>query len=203
MNIINSEKEKTEYQRFLDSYINRDRTIKIYETDNEEELFNKWKQEPLTYKSQKLVWSCYPETKLAEVIALIHAIDKRAEIKTIPDMYIMNAIPQNVYGKDYRDIDFIKCDQTEEEEREIYRYRIKKLERENATYKKENNELKIKVNELEYTLKRQEIKEIKNYYLENKDKTKTISYGELEDLFGREKADLIWENGGMPNENEL
>ena len=96
---IEANKNKSDYALFLEKDINIDRKIKLYETDTESELMEKWKQEPLSYKSQQKIFDVFPNTALAEVIEKVHRFDKEAEIKTIADIYRMNAIPQNANRK--------------------------------------------------------------------------------------------------------
>ena len=96
---IEANKNKSDYALFLEKDINIDRKIKLYETDTESELMEKWKQEPLSYKSQQKIFDVFPNTALAEVIEKVHRFDKEAEIKTIADIYRMNAIPQNANSK--------------------------------------------------------------------------------------------------------
>lgn len=91
---ITANKNKTDYALFLENDINRDRQIKIYENDNEDELWEKWKEEPLSYQSQQKIWDVFPNSTLADVIEKVHRFDDRAEIKTIGDIYRMNAVPQ-------------------------------------------------------------------------------------------------------------
>ena len=62
MSIV-AKQNKSKYELFLEKEINEGRKIRIYETDSEEELFEKWKQEPLTLKKQQLVWDFFPNTE--------------------------------------------------------------------------------------------------------------------------------------------
>lgn len=130
---IKANKKSSEYALFLEHEINYDRSIPFLESDSEDELIEKWKKEPLTYRDQQKVWDYYPNSTLADVIELAHWIDKRFEIKTIEDIYLMNAVPQGRtrerkdtinanYGEIYR--------KTKEEDIYYYQRKMWQLEKE-------------------------------------------------------------------------
>lgn len=132
---IEANKNKTDYALFLENDINRDRKIKLYENDSEEELIKKWKQEPLNIKSQQKVWDLFPNTTLSKVIWLVHRFDERLNIKTIADIYIMQAIPQVIFPfekvKDGRGEGELYQWHKEEMYEEMYYLRMKIIQLEN------------------------------------------------------------------------
>lgn len=94
---IGANKNKSDYALFLEKDINLDRTIKLYETDSEDELIEKWKQEPLSWKSQQKIWDLFPNTTLSKVIYLGHRMDNRFGIKSIGDLLYLNLTLQTLH----------------------------------------------------------------------------------------------------------